>query len=84
MAVRCLHVADEQRRVAVHGDDSRLVRVEDLLQVAGRYRLVVRVQAEEDGEYIAPRVLAYECGKVTQAGCMNMITEGGNRSGTLQ
>lgn len=51
---------------------------------AGRYRLAVRVKAEEDGEYIAPRVLVYECGKVTHAGCMNMVTEGGNRSGTLQ
>jgi hypothetical protein len=54
MLVRCLHVADKQRRVAVHGYDSRLVRAKGLLKVAGRYRLAVRVQAEEDGEYTAP------------------------------
>jgi hypothetical protein len=75
MLVRCLRVGDEQRQVAVHGYDSHLVRVEDLLQVAGRYRLAVRVQAEDDGEYIAPHVLVYGCSKVTKAGCMNMVTE---------
>jgi hypothetical protein len=75
MLVRCLHAADKQRRVAVHGYDSRIVRVKDLLEVAGRYRLAVRVQAEEDGEYIAPHVLVNWYGKVTQAGCMNMVTE---------
>jgi len=43
--------------------------------VAGRYRLTVRVQSEEDGEYTAPHVLVYGCGKATKAGCMNMVTE---------
>jgi len=75
MLVRCLHVGDEQRRVAVLGYDSHLVRVEDLLQVTGRYGLAVRVQAEDDGEYIVPHVLIDGCDKVTKAGCMNMVTE---------
>jgi len=59
MLVRCLYVADEQRRIEAHGYDSRLVRVEDLTASAGRYRLAVRVKAEEDGEYIAHRVLEF-------------------------
>lgn len=52
MLVRYLHVADEQRRIVVHGYeyDSHLVSAKDLLKVAGRYRLAVRVQTEEDGE----------------------------------
>jgi Holliday junction resolvasome RuvABC ATP-dependent DNA helicase subunit len=43
--------------------------------VAGRYRLAVRLQAEKDRKYIVPHVLVYGCGKVTKAGCMNMVTE---------
>jgi hypothetical protein len=43
--------------------------------VAGRYRLAVRVQDEEDGEYTASHVLVYGCGKVIQASCMNVVTE---------
>jgi hypothetical protein len=61
--------------VAVHGYDSRIVRAKDLLKVADRHRLAVRVQDEEDGECIAPRVLVHWCGKVTQAGRMNMVNE---------
>jgi hypothetical protein len=74
MLVRCLQVADEQCRVAGRGYGSRLIRVEGLLNVAERHWHVLHVEAEEDGEQNPPHMLVYECGHVTQAGCMNVVT----------
>lgn len=74
MLARCLQLADKQRRVAACGYDSHLIRVEGLLKLATRYWFVLHVQATEDGEQNPPDMLAYECGYVTQACCMNVVT----------